>query len=128
MIPGIIWALIGYAVCEITNRGRLTTTIVTAAAGALGLGRGLVATQTGAARPFLVGLGLTAGLLLLLAAVVVIARRGTRRGPRGRRNRHGSAAIASTRYVLYTESSTEPTHRGKGRPDRIRLNRGGGPL
>jgi hypothetical protein len=118
MIPGIIWALIGYAICEITGRGRITTTVVTAAAGALGLGGGLVKSSATGAPQLAAGLELAGGLVLVLAAAVVIIRL-TRRP---RRHRHGSAAIASARYVLYDESKSEPVHRGRARPDRIYLD------
>lgn len=124
MIAGVIWALIGYAACEVTGRGKLTTTVVTAIAGALGLGGGLLHGQ--AAVPvhpaLLVGVGLV--VVLVVAAVIVLLYRASQ-GSRTGRHKHGSAAIASTRYVRYTETRNEPKHSGKARPDRIRLNRAG---
>lgn len=120
MIAGVVWALIGYVACEMTHRGRITTTVVTAIAGAAGLGRGLVGQATATAAPTGILAGAAVVLVLAIAGAVALAFRGRRTG----RHRHGSAAIASTRYVYYTERGKEAVHRGTARPDRTRPYRG----
>lgn len=113
MIIGIVWALIGYAACEMTQRGKVTTTVVTAAAGALGIGARSMHT-TGASVPVALVVGLAAAAVPLLAFLAL-----TLTGARNPR-RHGSAAIASTRQVLYHEPKSQPRHHGQARPDRTR--------
>lgn len=118
---GVVWALIGYVACEVTNRGRITTTVITAIAGAAGLGRGLVGHASATAAPTGLLAGAALVLVLALAGAVALAFRGRRTG----RHRHGSAAIASTRYVRYTERKGDAVHRGAARPDRTRRYRPG---
>lgn len=113
MIAGIIWALIGLAACEITHRGKVTTTVVTAAAGALGIGA-KAAHGAGASVPVAVVAVIALAAAVMLAFLVL-----TLAGARVPR-RHGSAAIASTRQVLYHEAKSQPRHHGEARPDRTR--------
>lgn len=113
MIAGIVWALIGLAACEITNRGKVTTTVVTAAAGALGIGaRAAHDAPSNSGVYVIVGLGAVALVMLAFLALTLAGGRGPRR--------HGSAAIASTRKVLYHEGRDRPIHQGMPRPDRTR--------
>lgn len=113
MIIGVLWALIGYVLCEVTNRGKVTTTVATAAAGALGVGA-KAAQGAGAAVPeaAVIAIGVIAALMVVFLAVLVAGGR--------RPRRHGSAAMASTRQVLYHEGRNRPIHQGEARPDRTR--------
>ena len=113
MIVGVVWALIGLVLCEVTHRGKVTTTVVTAAAGALGIGAHLARNAPSSTGVYVI-VGLGAVAFVMLAFLVLILAGG--RGPR----RHGSAAIASTRMVLYHEGRSQPIHQGEARPDRTR--------
>lgn len=97
MVIGIVWAVAGYALCSVTNRGQLVTTIVTAMAGALGLGAHAIGHyhgQVGHLGTGVIVLEIAVIAAGIVAAVVMIK-------PWTGRHKHGSAAIASTRYVLY---------------------------
>lgn len=114
MVPGVIWALVGLAVCSIQQRGQLVTTVVTAAAGALGLGMGeLRNVHTGAAGwlPWAVG---TPVVLAIVAGVWLLWHN------TAPRRKHGSAAMASTRFVLYTAPEDKERAARQRQRDRIR--------
>jgi hypothetical protein len=113
MAAGVIWALIGFMVCELTSRGRLVTTVVTAVAGASGVG--LHAAQEAPQTVRVAGMILTGVEVLLVLAVGVLAVWAV--SGRGRR-RHGSAALASTRHVIYEDPETEQRKRRRSRTDR----------
>jgi hypothetical protein len=114
---GVAWAIIGYAVASLLQRGQLATTVITAVAGALGMGAGVLKESHAS-------LGALPGVVvgLEVAAVAALAVLAWRLAGGAARRRHGSAAIAYTRHVLY-EDPVEPR-----KPARIRLKGGPGRL
>jgi predicted lipid-binding transport protein (Tim44 family) len=115
MVLGVAWAMVGYVVCAALGRGQLVTTIVTAAAGGLGLGAGAIRQyhgHLGGLGAALIGLEITVIVAGVCLAVVFIRGRKPRR-------KHGSAAVASTRYVLY--ESPEDIAREARRKERDRI-------
>lgn len=95
MIIGVLWAVAGYVVCELTRRGKLATTVITAAAGALGLGQGAIVNAGGTAQHVIEGLA-AAGIMLTLAAVAFLFWQLARHS-----NRPGKVYfIASIRQVM----------------------------
>lgn len=104
MAMGIAWAVVGYVICALTNRGQLATTIVTAAAGALGLGSGMWNASGGGAA---VGLGLLAlealGALTLVGVGIAQAMKFTR---------PGRAMFLAARRQAHDSTAPLPTHAG----------------
>jgi hypothetical protein len=105
----LAWAVVGYAVAALLKLPRRHTVILTVAAAVLGLGAGILR----AARPHLAALAVAATVTEALAIIALAATAGVLIAGR-RRRKHGSAAIASTRYVLYTEPETQARRTRKG--------------
>lgn len=116
MVMGVAWAVVGYVACTALQRGQFVTTIVTAMAGALGLGAGAIGHyrgHLGGAWAVLGGLEIAVIVAGIGLAVVLI------RG-RGARHKHGSAAIAYTRYVLYKSPEDKAREARLKERDRVR--------
>jgi hypothetical protein len=97
MVMGVVWAVVGYAACSVLQRGQLVTTIVTAVAGALGLGAGAIGHyhgHLGGAGAVVIGLEIALIVAGTGAAIMLIWGRTAG-------HKHGSAVIAYTRHVLY---------------------------
>lgn len=103
MVIGVVWALIGYAACEMSHRGKLVTTVVTAIAGAAGLGAGAVK-HAGVTGDRLMAAGLLAEVIVTAAAVVVVLWFTFGHTPSSSR----TYAIASTRQVMADEDAQGP--------------------
>jgi hypothetical protein len=73
MILGVAWAVVGYVLAEVTQRGKLTTTIITAVAGALGLGAGVLRGTHATVPGFITGLGVLIGILAAAGLAVLVA-------------------------------------------------------
>lgn len=105
MALGVAWAVVGYALASLLGRGQLVTTIITAAAGGLGLGAGAVAHAHNFGHwPELFAGTVAVAVIAGLVAFWWLVTGHTRR-------RHGSAAIASTRFVIYREGEDRPKKR-----------------
>jgi hypothetical protein len=107
MIIGVLWAVAGYVVCELTRRGKLATTVITAAAGALGLGQGAIVNAGASAPQIFEGLA-AAGIVLTVAVIAclfwLLARHSNRPGK--------VYFIASIRQVMadMTEQTGDPIY------------------
>ncbi len=81
MMLGVAWAVVGYVVCELTSRGKLATTVITAIAGGLGLGAGaLKHSGVTAPRLFQVGVWFEIAIGVVVLAVLfwrLIGHRGS---------------------------------------------------
>jgi ABC-type proline/glycine betaine transport system permease subunit len=82
VILGIAWAVVGYVLAEVTQRGKLATTVITAVAGALGLGAGVLRGTHATVPGFIAGLGVIIAVLVTagLGAVVVLTARTNQQG------------------------------------------------
>ena len=79
MMIGVAWALVGYVLCEFTHRGKIATTVVTAVAGAAGVGaHTLNAAGAGGAVHALAAVVIVLAVACAVAGVV-LARPGRRR-------------------------------------------------
>lgn len=116
MVMGLAWAVVGYALCSLLQRGQLVTTIATAAAGTLGLGAGAISRYHGHLGGTWLVLGGLEIALILAGTIAVIAMI----GGHDSRHKHGSAAIAYTRYVLYKSPEDMAREARLKERDRIR--------
>jgi hypothetical protein len=103
VILGVAWALIGYVVCQVSHRGNLATTVVTAIAGAAGIGTGAFK-HSGMTGGRLIGAALLVEVIVTAAAVVVVVW--FTFGNTSSTSR--TYAIASTRQVMADDDDPRP--------------------